>query len=168
MIKPDFDESYTRTFLRSPDNPDDFDAQRRMTHSLDNCPPKRIANPQIGKSDTCITSDATISSLGLTKCTLPDWAGGYHSSGLSANAYNPSAADDEVESLALSGNRSGLSTGEKAGAAIGAILGAAAIAGAVFAAFWFKKRSARRNAHKQREVEEGKLGDKTSITSIGS
>ncbi|KAK5073358.1 hypothetical protein LTR24_010318 [Lithohypha guttulata] len=149
VVKPDFDESYTKTFLRSPDNPDDFDAQRR-------------------KSDTCIASDATISSLGLTECTLPDWAGGYHSSGLSANAYNPAAADDEVASLALSGNGSGLSTGEKAGAAIGAILGAAAIAGAVFAAFWFKKRSARRNAHKQREVEEGKIGDKTSISSIGS
>lgn len=174
MIKPDFDESYTKTFLRSPNNPDEFDAQRRMTNSLDNCPPRRIANPQLGKSDACIASDATISSLELTECTLPDWAGGYHSSGLLANAYNPSAEDDEFESLALSnGNGSGLSTGEKAGAAIGAILGAAAIAGAIFAAFWFKKRSVRRNARKQREMEEGiaregKLGDQTSTSSIGS
>jgi len=169
VVKPDFDESYTKTFLRSPNNPDEFDAQRRMTNSLDNCPPRRMANPQLGKSDTCVASDATISSLKLTECTLPDWAGGYHSSGLSANAYNPSAEDDEVESLALSNsNGSGLSAGEKAGAAIGAILGAAAIAGAVFAAFWFKKRSARKNARKQREMEEGKLGDQTSTSSIGS
>ncbi|KAG8625640.1 hypothetical protein KVT40_006041 [Elsinoe batatas] len=128
IIKPEFQANYQPTFLRRADRPDDFEAQRRTASS-------------------CTAPDAAVSSLQVGSCSLPAWAKGYHSSGVSNNAYG---RDEEVESLALTSGRSDtLNGGEIAGVVIGIVADVALVGAAVVLV-------RRRKQKKRQEVQEVK------------
>ncbi|RYP77164.1 hypothetical protein DL769_003474 [Monosporascus sp. CRB-8-3] len=135
IIKPEMTKDiYSTRFLRSIDNPND---------ELD----------QLSDASVCYPSDNPMAALNLTKCELPNWATGYHSAGVKPNAFN---RQDNVQSLALGGNASGLSGGAKAGISVGSIVGGLLVIGAIVALVLRRKRSAKKPEDKP-DVEKGKV-----------
>lgn len=140
IIEPDFDPSYTTSFIRKAAHPEDQLPQRRI-------------------STDCVVESEARSALGLTQCELPPGTGGYHASGSVVNAYGTQT--DDVESLAFA-RSGGLSAGAKAGISVGSILGGLAVVG-VGIWLWLKKRNGSRTGASKSDTESGNVRKEMAV-----
>lgn len=95
----------------------------------------------------------------MTQCALPSWASGYHAAGISPNAYD---RPQDVQSLALGSNASGLSGGQKAGIAVGSVVGFLLLAAGVGYAVVRNRRASPKKKPAVDEVEKGSIASKST------